>query len=95
MHVPPFRLTAEPENPLANRTGFAHASPEVGRRHRLGGEAAFLTPSEYPTCSDGKSMTFYGQLDSISDDVCLADAGVLMVFVCFDCFEAEAIVGSS
>jgi hypothetical protein len=40
-------------------------------------------------------MTFYGQLDSLNDDVVLADAGVLLVFVCFDCFEAAALVAST
>jgi hypothetical protein len=37
-------------------------------------------------------MTFYGQLDSVGDDVVLADAGVVQVFVCFDCFDAAARV---
>jgi len=40
-------------------------------------------------------MTFYGQLDSISDEFALADAGVVQVFVCFDCFTSEAVVRSS
>ena len=39
-------------------------------------------------------MTFYGQLDSVSDEVCLGDVGVVLVFVCFDCFEATAQVES-
>lgn len=39
-------------------------------------------------------MTFYGQLDSVGDDFALADVGVVMVFVCFDCFEAAALVDS-
>ena len=39
-------------------------------------------------------MTLYGQLDSIGDDICLADVGLLYVFVCFDDFEARAIVQS-
>ena len=40
-------------------------------------------------------MTFYGQLDSIGDDFALADAGLVMVFVCFECFEADAVIASS
>ena len=39
-------------------------------------------------------MTFYGQLDTAQDRVCLADAGLLLAFVCFDCFEATAIIAS-
>jgi hypothetical protein len=33
-------------------------------------------------------MTFYGQLDSISDEFILADCGLVYIFVCFDCFSA-------
>jgi hypothetical protein len=40
-------------------------------------------------------MSFYGQLDSVGDDVALADAGVVHVFVCFDCFNAAARVVST
>jgi hypothetical protein len=40
-------------------------------------------------------LTFYGQLDSVNDDVILADAGLVLVFVCFDCFEAAAQVVSA
>ncbi len=39
-------------------------------------------------------MTFYGQLDSVGDDICIADAGMVFVFLCFDCFEAAAMVQS-
>ena len=37
-------------------------------------------------------MTFYGQLDSISDEIVLADVGLVFVFVCFDCGEATAFI---
>lgn len=40
-------------------------------------------------------MSFYGQLDSINDDIALADAGLVFVFVCFDDFEAAALIQSS
>lgn len=40
-------------------------------------------------------MTFYGRLDSLNDEITLADVGVLLVFVCFDCFEAAAMVRSA
>ena len=39
-------------------------------------------------------MTFYGQLDSIGDDVTIADVGLVYVFVCFNDVEARAIVQS-
>jgi hypothetical protein len=39
-------------------------------------------------------MSFYGQLDSIGDDIVIADVGVIYVYLCFDCFTAQAIVDS-
>jgi len=95
--IPPFRLTAEPLTPEAEEAaGFAWAEPGVGTRHRIGGEPEDLPGIDTPRCpSCGEPMTFYGQLDSIGDDFVLADAGVVAVFVCFDCFEAAARVGST
>jgi hypothetical protein len=40
-------------------------------------------------------MTFYGQLDSINDDIALGDCGMIYVFVCFDCFETKSLLQSS
>ena len=94
--LPAFSLTAHPlTSEAAALPGFRSAGPEVGTRHRLGGEASFLDPEDYPSCDCGQPMTFYGQLDSINDDHCLADVGVVAVFVCFDCFAAQALVCSS
>lgn len=94
--IPPFRLEAHALSPEAEAVaGFAWAAPEVGTRHRIGGKPDGVQESEYPRCrSCGEIMTFYGQLDSVGDDVLLADAGILHVFVCFDCFEAAARVES-
>jgi hypothetical protein len=95
--IPAFRLVAEPLSPEAEAAaGFEWASPEVGTRHRLGGEPeGALNAGEPPACPlCYQEMTFYGQLDSIGDDISLADAGVVLVYVCFDCFEAKAIVAS-
>jgi hypothetical protein len=39
-------------------------------------------------------MTFYGQLDSISDDCALADVGLVYVFVCFTDFQVKAVLQS-
>jgi hypothetical protein len=95
--VPPFRLDAYPLSAEAEEAaGFAWAGREVGHRHRIGGEPQELAEAEFPRCrSCRESMTFYGQLDSIGDDFALADAGVVEVFVCFDCFEAAARISSS
>ena len=95
--IPPFRLDAHPLTPEAKAAaGFEWGAPELGQRHRIGGEPDGLLRSEYPHCrSCSERMTFYGQLDSIGDDFALADAGVVRVFVCFDCFEAAAHVAST
>jgi len=39
-------------------------------------------------------MTFYGQLDSVNDDICIADCGMVYIFMCFDCYQAISIVKS-
>jgi hypothetical protein len=95
--IPPFRLVAEPLSPEAEAAaGFRWAAAEVGTRHRIGGDPEELPGIDTPRCPGcGEPMTFYGQLDSIGDDYNLADAGVVAVFVCFDCFEAAARVGST
>jgi hypothetical protein len=47
-------------------------------------------------CPDCRQpMTFYGQLDSIGDDLVLADCGLVYVFVCFDDYRTEAVLQSS
>ena len=68
-HIPPFRLVLEPLNDEArNLPGFEWAGDEVGTRHRIGG-VPDIPEEDWPDCPDcGERMTFYGQLDSISDD---------------------------
>ena len=39
-------------------------------------------------------MTLYGQFYSIGDDLTIADAGLVYVFVCFNDYEARGIVQS-
>ena len=94
--LPPFRLVAEPASEEARAlTGFEWADAEVGRRHRLGGEPSWLPGDATPMCpACGQRMTFYAQLDSIGDDVVLADCGLVYVFVCFDDFRAAAVLQS-
>jgi hypothetical protein len=99
--IPPFHLVPEPLNEAAAAvTGFKWAGKDalgrkIGSRHKLGGEPDFLHRAEAPNCSDCKNaMTFYGQLDSIGDDICLADCGMIYVFVCFDCFTTNSFIQS-
>jgi len=54
-----------------------------------------LQNEQWPSCPAGHGkMTFYGQLDSINDDICIADCGMIYVFICFDCSKAISIVQS-
>jgi hypothetical protein len=94
--IPPFRLVPEGlTEEAAALPPFSWADPEIGSRHRLGGRPTFLQEARIPACSDcGEPMTFYGQLDSINDEFNLADCGLVYVFVCFDCFTAQAFVQS-
>jgi hypothetical protein len=95
--IPPFKLTPEPQNDEARAMSkFKWAPKEVGTRHRLGGEPEFLQNELWPNCvACRKPMTFYGQLDSINDDICIADCGMIYVFLCFDCFETTSIIHSA
>lgn len=94
--IPPFRLRPEPLSPeAAALPGFEWAPDEVGQRHQLGGEPHWLQADATPVCPEcGERMTFYGQLDSINDDIVLADCGLVYVFVCFNDFQAVAVIQS-
>jgi hypothetical protein len=95
--LPAFRLVAEPlDGEAAALAGFAWAGPDVGRRHRLGGRPTHLPPGDHPRCPGcGRTMTFYAQLDSLNDEIVLADAGLLYVFVCFACHLSTSFVHSA
>ena len=94
--IPAFRLVPEAlTEEAAALPPFKWANPEVGSRHRLGGTPTYLQKAEIPACpSCGEPMISYGQLDSINDEFILADCGLVYVFVCFDCFIAEAFIQS-
>lgn len=94
--IPPFHLRPEPATPEAESLpGFEYAPDEVGQRHQLGGEPTWLQGDATPVCGEcGKPMTFYGQLDSINDDIVLADVGLVYVFVCFDDFTSASVIQS-
>jgi len=96
MRIPQFKLTPEPQEEAAEGLpSFEYAADEVGRRHQLGGDPQFLQEAEWPECPDcNKQMSFYAQLDSISDDIVIADCGMVFVFVCLDCNETKSIIQS-
>lgn len=95
--VPAFRLVAEPLTPeAAALKPEPYSDPVIGTRHRIGGEAP-VPEEQFPRCSMcGESMSFYGQLDSLNSiEFDLADAGLIAVFVCFDCFQTAALLVST
>lgn len=94
--IPPFKLIPKPLNEEAkNLPKFKWADDEVGTRHQLGGDPQFLQEEDIPFCPECEEpMTFYGQLDSINDDYCIADCGIIYVFVCFDCNETQSLIQS-
>ena len=92
--IPPFKLVPQPLSPEAESLLKRPAGvwEELGERHRLGGEPS-LRNSEWPSCSACRSrMTFYAQLDGLPkpSSFDLADAGLILVYVCFDCFQVAA-----
>jgi hypothetical protein len=96
LEIPEIPLVPRPASDAARTAlGFKWAGPRVGRRHKLGGRPAWIQGDASPQCPDCQQpMTFYGQLDSIGDAVSLADCGMIYVFVCFDCYECQAILQS-
>lgn len=91
--IPPFKLVPEPMSEEARSLPkFQWAADDVGTRHRLGGEPEpSIDDSHWPRCPDcGHKMSFYGQLDSVNDEFCIADAWIICVFLCFDCNEVKA-----
>jgi hypothetical protein len=94
--IPLFKLIPEPQDDEAkNLPKFRWTRKEIGTRHQLGGEPSFLQNKTWPncpTCHD--KMTFYAQLDSINDDICIADCGMIYVFICFGCFKTVSMIHS-
>ncbi len=94
--IPPFKLVPEPLDDAAKEfPKFKWATKEIGTRHQLGGEPQFLQHQSWPVCgSCHAAMTFYAQLDSINDEFCIADCGLIYVFICFGCFEVVSLIHS-
>lgn len=96
LKIPEFRLIAEPVSEEARLLPpFKWADPEMGKRHKIGGSPDFIQELEAPICpSCQRTMSFYAQLDSINDEYCLADCGMIYVHVCFDCFTSHSSIHS-
>lgn len=96
MIIPKFKLTPVPQEERAvGLPHFEYANDQVGKRHQLGGVPDLLQDVDWPNCPDcSERMTFYAQLDSISDDIIIADCGMIYVFVCLECNETKSIIQS-
>jgi len=92
VEIPRIDLAPTPQTPeAAAAIGFQSAPPWAGRRHRIGGTPTGMRAADYPVCRSCQAqMSFYGQLDSVGDQVCIADCFAVAVFICFDCFTTEA-----
>lgn len=98
--LPPFRLVLQPLTDEAQALLLrpSYVDPAVGTRHRLGGAPDLPREVDWPTCPQGDgAMSFYAQLDGVPapTDFDLADAGLIFVFVCFDCYEVKALLHSA
>jgi uncharacterized protein YwqG len=63
-----------------------------GKNTKLGGEPTWIQEKAVMTCPHCKEeMTFVGQVDSFSEEYMFGDMGLIYIFFCFTCSEAEAI----
>ena len=96
MDIPEYRIEIIPLSDVASEEmGFEWADDCVGKRSKIGGSPKFLQDEFVPACNRcGLPMSFYAQIDSVGDNLVLADAGMVYVFVCFDCFETTSFIQS-
>jgi uncharacterized protein YwqG len=94
MKIPRIKLKLELTDESDNiQLGFKMAPESVGKRFQLGGEPFWIQDGEEIKCDSCKiEMTFYGQLDSINDDIIIGDCGMVYVFICFNCLESKSII---
>ncbi|MDQ2730673.1 MAG: hypothetical protein M3Y56_03355 [Armatimonadota bacterium] len=79
----------------------------IGHRTKLGGEPDFIQPGQKPMCRQCRqTMTFIAQIDSIDgldeytpagivhpeENYMFGDAGMIYVYLCFECLEAVSEV---
>lgn len=65
------------------------------QRSKIGGNPDWIQNRTKVFCNScKKEMSFYGQLDSISDSYNIQDSGMIYVFICYDCGESKSIIQS-
>jgi uncharacterized protein YwqG len=94
--IPPFQLIPKALSEEARKMPrFKWAEAIIGTRHKLGGEPDFIQKTTVPHCKEcNKEMVFYAQLDSINDEFCIGDCGMIYVFICFECLSSVSIIQS-
>jgi hypothetical protein len=92
VHLPgPIREMMDAE--AAATPGFRWVSDPIGKRHKLGGSPDFIQPADWPKCPGcAQDMSFVAQIDSVNDEFCFADCGLIYVFYCFDCILSHSEV---
>ncbi|MDO8330677.1 MAG: hypothetical protein Q7T36_09415 [Fluviicoccus sp.] len=96
MKYPELPLKLSPaSNEARDVVGFKYAGGNVGQRSKLGGDPDWIQGEDVPGCTSGNVMTFYGQLDSAGDSMCLADCGIIYVFICLGCYETRSVFQSN
>ena len=93
--IPEILIELNPTSEEASAALGFKWNDSAGKASKLGGVPDWIQGAEWPSCSCGTEMSFYGQLDSIGDDYNLADCGMIYVFVCFGCFETKSVLQTS
>ena len=94
MKIPEIALKLDPQTPEAKAAiGFEYTESLIGTRSKIGGAPDWMQSPVDVQCDFCRtSMSFYAQIDSVGDNVILADCGMIYVFVCFGCFESKSLV---
>jgi uncharacterized protein YwqG len=96
---PEYRVRLEPVP--AGEAAVPEQYPEnLGQRTKLGGEPIWIQTEQVPECPHCQQpMAFVAQIDSIDHDgyggrgpYMFGDVGMIYVFYCNECTEAQAVV---
>ena len=95
MKIPAVPLLPAPDTPESQAiVGFKWAGRPMGARHRIGGDPEWIQDPDVPACACTRPMSFYAQIDSLGDAVCIGDCGMLYVFICWDCLTTKSVLQS-
>lgn|SRR6266481_1970279 len=93
--IPAFKLVPEPQGDDGkNLPKFKWTGKEIWASPSARWRAKFLTRCVMAKLSNLQGANDVLRTDSINDDICIADCGMIYVFVCFDCFQSVSMVQS-